>query len=162
MENNCKFVSSYGIIFSTSIHNNNPISSVMHDLDISNLQEGDSIYICNTSLRYFYYNILPKITKKFVLVSGDSDDTMPYSILLINEYLNLVNNNLLIKWFCQNFIGKHDKVIQMPIGTDYHSIYRKHEIMRGLYLEPYAQEQNIFELIKNAKHFSVYINGANL
>jgi hypothetical protein len=84
---------------------------------------GMSIYVCSDLLKFFVNNILPNINKRFVLVSGDSDMCVPKEILTLSETTQLLNSPYLIKWFLQNTqIQNCEKMIQMPIGLDYHTI----------------------------------------
>jgi hypothetical protein len=130
MENECKFMNSRGILKSCSFHSPNPKSSCNNDTDYLNkmlsnglMHDGMSIYVCSDLLRYFINNILPKIKCTFVLVSGDSDLCVPMEAISQKETYNLLNSPLLIKWFVQNTrIYNHNKMIQLPIGLDYHTI----------------------------------------
>jgi hypothetical protein len=81
---------------------------------------------------YFVSNILPRIVNIFYLVTGDSDKIIPSKSE--NELNNrfsrvegsiceqLLNHPKLIKWFAQNCALEDDKVVQLPIGLDYHTI----------------------------------------
>jgi len=138
MENNCKFVSSRGILKSCDFHSSNPMSSWCYDTNYlenmcqsNNMYNGMSIYICNDVIPFFLNNILPKINHHFYLISGDSDATVPNGfIYLFNNpikleetiCLEILNNQKLIKWYSQNCILIHPKIHQLPIGLDYHTI----------------------------------------
>jgi len=130
-EEQCVFVSSRGLLKSCNIKSNNPISSNTSDRQYllnmfieKKMVDGVSIYVCNSMIEYFVSIIMPRIKNKFVLVSGDSDTTMPYDVLNKGTFQTLLANKYLIKWYCQNLtINKHDKFIQMPIGLDYHSVF---------------------------------------
>jgi hypothetical protein len=85
--------------------------------------DGMSIYVCSDLLNFFVTDILPKINKRFVLVSGDSDMCVPKEALSYSQFNQLINSPLLIRWFLQNTqIQNNNKMIQMPIGLDYHTI----------------------------------------
>jgi hypothetical protein len=62
-------------------------------------------------------NILSKLSVPFVLVTGDSD------LSITNTSIHILDSPLLVQWFAQNAILKHPKLIQMPIGLDYHTIF---------------------------------------
>jgi hypothetical protein len=48
---------------------------------------------------------------------------VPNEALTHSEWTALINNSHLLKWFAQNTeIQMHDKIIQLPIGLDYHTI----------------------------------------
>jgi len=127
MENNCIFVNSRGLLKSCDLHSPNPKSSCNNDyeylLNINNFSDGFSVYVCSDLLKFFIDNVLPKINKRFVLLSGDSDLTVPVESINQNQFLKLINSSYLIIWFTQNTnTQNHNKIIQLPIGLDYHTI----------------------------------------
>jgi hypothetical protein len=131
MENECYFVNSRGLLKSCTIHSSTPISSCntdtkyLFDMITSNkMFNGMSIYVCSDLLKFFVNTILPRLKNTFVLVSGDSDLCVPKEILTMIETNNLLNSQYLLKWFAQNTrIQNNDKIIQLPIGLDYHTIH---------------------------------------
>lgn len=128
MENLCYFVNSRGILKSCVFHSPQPKSSCNNDINYLHVMlkymfNDMSIYVCSDLLRYFVNNILPKINKTFVLVSGDSDLCVPIEALSRIEMNKLIKSPFLIKWFAQNTTLQYDsKIIQLPIGLDYHTI----------------------------------------
>jgi len=92
-------------------------------LNSGRMFNGMSVYVCSDLLSYFINNILPNIRNYFTLVSGDSDLCVPLEILNNNEVRNITQNKYLIKWFAQNTrLQNHPKIVQLPIGLDYHTI----------------------------------------
>ena len=132
MENNCYFVCSRGILKSCTFHSSKPLSSCNNDfkylydmLKSNKMFNGMSIYICSDLLRFFVNKIFPYLTHMFVLVSGDSDMCVPKEALSKEETLTLLKSKLLINWYTQNSrVEGNSKIIQMPIGLDYHTILR--------------------------------------
>lgn len=132
MENNCCFVNSRGILKSCTFHslkpetsNNSDVKYLYDMLKSRKMFNGMSIYVCSDLLKFFVNSILPNLTHKFVLVSGDSDLCVPKEALTKEETLYLIQSNLLLKWFTQNTrIEGNDKIVQIPIGLDYHTILR--------------------------------------
>jgi len=130
MENQRLFVSSRGLLKSCSFHSLEPHSSCKNDylylneMLVSNkLHDGMSIYVCSELLKWFLVEVLPKIKNKFVLVTGDSDLCVPKEALNNKETSTLINSPYLLKWFAQNTqIQRHEKIVQLPIGLDYHTI----------------------------------------
>ena len=128
MENLCYFVNSRGLLKSCNFHSNNPKSSCNDDKKylqfmLLKMFDGMSVYVCSDLLKFFVNTILPKINKRFILVSGDSDLCVPKEILTQNETNRLLSSPYIIKWFLQNTkIQECDKMIQIPIGLDYHTI----------------------------------------
>ena len=130
MENLCHFVCSRGLLQSCTFQSLNPQSSCATDyrylnnmINSNKLQNGNSIYVCSELLSYFVNIILPKINISFVLVTGDSDLTVPKEALVPKQFNYLINSPFLIKWFAQNTqMYMCDKICQLPIGLDYHTI----------------------------------------
>ena len=162
MENLCYFVNSRGILKSCHFHSPNPKSSCNNDKNylyfmLKHMFNGMSIYVCSNLLKFFVNNIFPKINKNFLLVSGDSDLCVPREALNITEFNSLVKSHYLIKWFSQNtqFQG-HSKIIQMPIGLDYHTILNNPSCQWKLPDEghlPSDQEMILFNIQENALPF---------
>ena len=125
-------VCSRGILGACDIRSAHPQSSCATDksylvrlVDMKTLVfDGMSIYVCSDLLSFFVKDILPKMAKRFVLVTGDSDMCVPREALASQEFERLVNHPLLLKWFAQNTkFQNHPKVVQLPIGLDYHTIH---------------------------------------
>ena len=81
---------------------------------------GESIYINPEALNNFIVNYLPKLTMPFILVSGDSDATIPSDFQ--NESSHILNHPLLICWYAQNCVSPSEKLKQIPIGLDFHTL----------------------------------------
>lgn len=130
MEQLCYFMCSRGILKFCTFHspkpsssNNNDTAYLLNMLNSGKMFDGMSIYVCSDLLKFFTYKILPFIKHKFVLVSGDSDLCVPKEILTMKETLILLQNPYLLKWFAQNTrMQDNEKIVQMPIGLDYHTI----------------------------------------
>jgi hypothetical protein len=112
-------------------------------------------------------NILPKINKSFVLVSGDSDLCVPIEALSQIEMNKLLKSRFLIKWFAQNTrLQYYSKIIQLPIGLDYHTISTNPNHNWKMDNEghlPKDQELTLVNLKENSKPFferipKIYVN----
>ena len=174
MENTCYFICSRGILKSCSFYSQKPISSCSTDvkylydmLQSNKMFDGMSIYVCSDLLRFFVNKILQYITHRFVLVSGDSDLCVPKEALSKGETLILLKSKLLLKWYTQNSrIEENDKIIQMPIGLDYHTILNNPNCRWRLPHEkiiPKEQENILFNIIDESKPFyernnKIYVN----
>lgn len=132
-ESNNKFISSRGIMKLCDYHSLTPISSInciYNYPDFNNFTNKFKdtskiplIYMCSSCLLHFENAMLPHIPFKFILISGDCDEDMPNDIFKTSESLNnFINNDKIVHWFCQNWIGTHEKVTLMPIGMDYHTM----------------------------------------
>jgi hypothetical protein len=164
MEDECYFVCSRGILKSCVFHSENPKSSCNNDftylknmLESTNMKNGMSIYVCSDLLKFFVNNILPKIKHTFVLVSGDSDLCVPREILTQNETFKLLNSPYLLKWFAQNTkFTVNNKIVQMPIGIDYHTISSNPQHPWKISSEnhlPESQENILIKLINTSSPF---------
>jgi len=125
MKNNY-YVSSRGILSSCDYHSTNPISSIRRmafypELKTIKQMKNPLIYVCNSALNHFN-TIVPYIDFSFVLVSGDSDDSMPFDVLRPEIFETFISNPFLLHWFSQNMTIDHPKITRMPIGMDYHTM----------------------------------------
>jgi len=121
----CQYVGSYGLLKSTTHHSPFP-SPDFGGLDpnwYANLHEGAIIHVCTQALPTFVKEVLPTIRVKFKLLTNNSDATLPDDFR--QEVNEVLANPFLIQWFSQNWIGVNEKVTQIPIGLDYHSMRPK-------------------------------------
>jgi len=169
MENLCYYVNSRGLLKSCDFHSPNPKSSCNNDFNYLNdmvqsrkMFDNMSIYVCSELLLFFVTNILPKITHKFLLVTGDSDLNVPKEILSEKQFYLLINSKYLLKWFAQNTqIQNSNKIVQLPIGLDYHTISNNAKHQWKLPNEnhlPRFQEKVLQEIKNSSKPFFERIN----
>ncbi|QWD97854.1 hypothetical protein C2740_05675 [Polynucleobacter sp. MG-5-Ahmo-C2] len=162
MENINYFVSSRGILRSTTYHNAQPRSSSPNiDIDLLlNSDQLEAIYICTDALENFSNNYLKNVKNRFNLVSGDSDLCINHEFLNSKSISNIIESPLLNHWFAQNLNVIHPKLSPIPIGMDYHTM---HEIpgLWGLTKQsPLAQERALINVFSNApKTFSRFTVG---
>jgi len=173
-EEHCYFVSSRGILKSCDFHSNNPTTESKDDVSyLDNIIKNNTgfnnmtIYVCTNTLVYFIQQILPQLKHNFILFSGDSDTTMPSEIMTKQLFEVLYHNKHLIKWFQQNTrIFFDHKIIQLPIGLNYHTIFEDpkhkwHDPQKSPL--PIHQEQELIKIRENMKPFhlrtnKIYIN----
>jgi hypothetical protein len=152
-EADCQIVSSRGIMKSCDIYSSTPISSVLKvgGYDFSRLKDGQSVYICSSAISHFISTVFPIIQKRFILVTGDCDESCPYDLFRSSEeFIRFIESDKIIHWYSQNCIGKHPKLTQIPIGMDYHTMAaRDHEW--GPKTPPLEQERILFEIRQSAK-----------
>jgi hypothetical protein len=123
------YVASRSILNSCDYHSTNPISSIRRmafypELKTIRSMKNPTIYVCNSAMNHFN-TILPYIDFSFILVSGDSDDSMPYDVLKPEVFDAMISNHFLLHWYCQNMTVDHPKITRMPIGMDYHTLETK-------------------------------------
>jgi hypothetical protein len=129
------FVSSRGLLKSCDYYSTTPISSIkiMYNYpdfnnfkkNLKNTKNIPSIYVCGIAIPHFIYTLLPSIDFKFILVSGDCDEEIPYDIMNKDLFEKFINDTRLVHWFSQNLICKHQKMSIIPIGMDYHTMATK-------------------------------------
>ena len=166
-----KYINKRGLLKSCDIHSNYPVSDILELIgyDISKMFDGCSIYICTSALPKFIeileassssidsniHSNTYKIKHKFVLVSGDSIDTCPDDIFTSHtEFLDFINNPLLIHWYAQNCVVKHKKITGIPLGIAYHHMIDEEDPKQASrFISPKIQEQLVIDIEKKSKPF---------
>lgn len=152
-ESNCQIVSSRGIMKSCDIYSLTPMSSVRQVIgyDFSRLKDRQTVYICSSAIPNFISTIFPNIQSRFILVTGDCDESCPNELFRSQEeFIRFIESDKIIHWYSQNCIGSHIKLTQIPIGMDYHTMsVRDHEW--GPKTSPVNQERILFEIRQSAK-----------
>jgi hypothetical protein len=105
-----------------------------------------SIYVCSDGLPYFASHILPKMKKRFTLVSGDSDLSISEA-KLGDAFLTIATHPLLHTWFAQNLDTVFPKLEPLPIGLDFHSTWSDPKIWGGGFLLPHLQEAQLRKIM---------------
>jgi hypothetical protein len=151
----CHYVCSRGLLKNCVNHSLKPISSIDNiiDQDLTKLEDGDTLYVCSNALSCFVIHHLSKINKKFILLSGDSDNSVPCGSLTAENFIRLLTNKYLIVWFTQNLVYSpkvFPKLQYLPIGLDYHTIY-ENEMWWGPRSSPIIQESLLFAVAKKGK-----------
>jgi hypothetical protein len=117
-------VHSRGFFHASDIHNLAAASSST-EIELSQfmkMKDGAKVYVCNSALQTFIHHVLPLLTVRFILLSGDSDNAIPFDALSHSEFHTLVSSPLLIHWWCQNLLIRHPRISHLPIGLDYHTL----------------------------------------
>jgi len=157
MENECKFVSSRGLMKSCNIYSVSPCSSIKYCMNLKlfsvpSKNSMKTIYINSSAIPHFAHNVFPTIKEPIILVTGDCDETIPNDLLHLMNFNKFINDERIVKWFCQNWIGNHKKVTLMPIGLDYHTLANtNHEW--GPKAKPIEQEVLLQKIHNESKHY---------
>lgn len=150
-ETECKFVSSHGILKSCDIYRKNSFIFKENDDEIlEKINDGDTLYVCNSNIHIFSINLLPRLTRKVILVSGDDDQIIPHSFP--DSTMRILYSPYIIHWFSQNCLITNPKITHLPIGLDYHTMSKRNTFW-GNIKSPFEQENEINELIKLTKPF---------
>ena len=156
-ENHCKYVCSRGILKSCDVHSSTPSSSIQHlfNYDFTHFKDNTSIYVCSTAIPHFIREVVPQITFRYILVSGDCDPPVPNSLFQTHEdFQRFLNSPYLIHWFSQNCIQTHHpKLSQIPIGLDYHTLYCNPMHEWGPTASPVNQEKELENIKKGSSPF---------
>ena len=156
-ENNCKYVCSRGILKACDIHSLEPISDIRqlynYKYDFTKLTDNSVIYIATSAMPFFIMQVFKNIKNKFILVTGDSDCTVPYDILPSNEeFIKFIESDKILHWFAQNCVVTHSKITQIPIGLDYHTM-SKRDHSWGIKTSPTNQEYFLKNIKLHSKPF---------
>lgn len=86
------------------------------------VKDGDLVWVRLSWVKSFLHQVLPLIKAKFVLVTADSDVSVPTPIMA--EALQVLENSNVLHWFAQNcegpgFLGRMSPI---PIGIDFHTL----------------------------------------
>jgi hypothetical protein len=85
------------------------------------IADGDLVWVRLSALRQFCDEVLPHVSTRFALVTGDEDLAIPSGFEYSRE---LLANRSIVCWFTQNADGSDvsGKVFPIPIGIDFHTI----------------------------------------
>ena len=151
-EDKCHFVSSHGILKSCKYYKYNLITTGKDNTNeiLSSIQDYNTIYTPQSNLNIFVKDMLPRLDKKVILITGDDDDSIPNSFKEATEII--LQSPYIVHWFVQNCLMIHPKITHMPIGLDYHTIANKQTFWDSR-KTPLQQEIEIKDIIKDAKPF---------
>jgi hypothetical protein len=113
-----------------------------YDLDdYSDIREGDLVWVRATSLPMFIEQVLPNISARFALITGDEDLAIPTEVEGVGT---LLANRNLICWFAQNFDDTDisGKILPIPIGLDFHTVANGRK-WRHLQATPQQQQREL-------------------
>ena len=110
----CTFVGSFGLLKSATKRSPMPISDYdgLNPDWFSNANENEIFHVCPQALDKFINQVLPTMTTRFILLTNNSDMTIPEDIPSAEL---LLNHPLLIHWFAQNCTITHSKLTRIPI-----------------------------------------------
>lgn len=159
----CKYVGSRALLNSCTRKSPNPRSdsSYLDTTVYKDILNKDCIlHVCPQAIPAFVQNVLPTLMKPFILLTNNSDWTIPDDIH--KEADILLNHPLLTHWFAQNCIVDHPKLTRIPIGLDYHSLIpRKKQFIWslpethswGVKMNPLQQEYELLTIANQALPF---------
>jgi len=104
------------------------------------MRDGEIVWVRLSWLKSFVRQVLPHVTARFVLVTGDSDSCVPSEPGA--EAQAILDAPNVLHWFTQNYDGSTDtgKMSPIPIGIDFHMLAEK-PIWGESCASPVQQEQ---------------------
>jgi hypothetical protein len=148
MENECNFVSSRGLAKICSQHPHYDSSNGMNYSINTNVEYGETVYVDFKILRPYITQVLNQLQNPVVIVCGNDDNDFPDDFKDIVEVIE--NHKNILCFWCQNCTIETNKIKNIPIGLDYHSMsYDTPHLVHGQkHIPPTVQETQILE-IKN-------------
>ncbi len=125
-----------------------PDNLIMKPSDHFNIRDGELVWVRLSWLKSFVKQVLPHVKSRFVLITGDSDSSVPSG--LMHEARTILQSPKIVHWYTQNFDGSvaNEKISPIPIGIDYHSLSEK--AMWGEKVgSPFEQEQRLKSISKS-------------
>lgn len=148
-ENFCTYINSVGFQKSSDI-------SAFYTMnnEIFNNSTIKRIVYVKTDLIYDFSKLINNVNDSFILVTGCSDYTIPDDMFPnVETFIEFIGNKKIIKWFVQNCTYKHDKIVNLPIGLDFHTLNSNINIFWGPNMSPIEQERQIVSIKNNSKPF---------
>jgi hypothetical protein len=147
-----RFVSSRGILRSCDLYSLSPRSSD-RTLDVAfghGIGSARSVYVCSDAVEVFAQELAPKIAHDVVLVSGDSDFAITSSFIEQPEIAAMLDSSQIKHWWAQNCAADHPKLLPIPIGNDYHTIWEHPGVFSHARSSPLAQETQLLRVLASA------------
>lgn len=95
---------------------------------ILEIDDGDVIWLRSPDLPWFFEEILPQLKRTFILLSADSDWSVPRQLQAGKDFnlARILGDSRLLHWFAQNcdYNGVSSKISPLPIGLDYHTLVK--------------------------------------
>src|SRR5437588_6699849 len=87
-----------------------------------NIRDGELVWVRVSWLRSFVQQVLPLVSAKFVLVTGDSDSCVPSELGDLARVI--LESPKVAHWYTQDFDGSvpSKRISPIPIGIDYHML----------------------------------------
>lgn len=76
------------------------------------VRRGDRVFVKTDMLERFEQDVLPRISEPFILISHNSDHHIDH------RFDQLLSDNRVHRWFAQNVLITHPKLVQIPIGLE--------------------------------------------
>jgi hypothetical protein len=99
-----------------------PANLISNPQIYSDIREGELVWVRISWLKSFIQQVLPLVTAKFVLITGDSDSCVPSE--LGNVARVVLESSKITHWYTQDYDGSviSKKISPIPIGIDFHML----------------------------------------
>jgi hypothetical protein len=99
-----------------------PDNLIANPENYSNIREGELVWVRVSWLKSFVKQVLPLVSSPFVLLTGDSDSSIPSESM--PEARAILNSEKVKHWYAQNYDGTFGsgKISPLPIGIDFHTL----------------------------------------
>lgn len=147
----CRFVSSRGIAKACHrLHDVRGPRAAEIDAHRFDAWDGQSPLYCFTeALPEFSASWLPRLDRPFTLVTGADD--LPINLQTQGDHLfRLLEHPLLERWYAQNAVIRHDRLVLLPIGLDYHTLAGNHRHPWRRFETPLEQERELLGVLSAA------------
>jgi hypothetical protein len=81
-------------------------------IDPGAVENGDVVFVATHELTRFRAETLPAIAAKFILITHNSDEGID------EPKAELAEDVRIVKWFAQNDMAAHSKIVRVPIGLE--------------------------------------------
>lgn len=97
-----------------------PDNLISNPAAFRDIQDGELVWLRLSWLKSFIRQVLPLVKARFILVTGDSDSSVPSE--LSSEARAILECPKVAHWFTQNYDGSMaaEKISPIPIGIDFH------------------------------------------
>jgi hypothetical protein len=115
------FVGSRSVLNACDHHVENPITGDRRVPSTFPKKAGESVYVHPTAISNFLERYLPNVQFPIILVSGDSDMTIPDDLNRFHVRY-ILSHPMILAWYSQNCTQPSEKLRQLPIGLDFHTL----------------------------------------
>ncbi len=118
-----------------------------------------AVYVVGSHVREFVETIFPRITQRIAIVTGNSTDAVPVSVLGLEENARrFLDDDRLVGAWVQNLDIEHEKAVPIPLGLDFHNLHANkwgpwHDLEETL--TPNQQEQQLHTIAGQALAFEL-------
>ena len=113
---------------------------------LADIGGGELVWVRVSWLPAFVEHVLPRVAGDFVLVTGDSDSSLPTEAPEVAAAL--LDSPRVLHWYAQNYDGSapRDRMSPLPIGIDLHTLSERPAWGQGI-TSPWEQQAELDALV---------------